>query len=148
WRDSFDRQTGDLYIADVGQDRTEEINFQPASSPGGQNYGWRPKEGPKQNPNLNDPVPPGVTDPIHEYSHDEGLAIIWGFVCRGSHIAGLQGTYFFGDLDGRIWSFRYDGTTKHDFTDRTSELLPNGVSAGLSSFGEDAAGELYFTDLG
>ena len=93
-------------------------------------------------------MPPGVTDPIHEYNHDDGSAVVGGYVYRGDKIASLQGTYFFADFDGKIWTFRYDGTTKRDFTQRTAELLSGGVTTGISSFGEDAAGELYFTDLG
>ena len=146
WRCSFDRETGDLYIADVGQDRFEEVNVQPASSTGGENYGWRLKEG--QHQTGLDPVgPQPLVDPIHEYPHDDGLAIIGGYVYRGTRIAGLQGTYFFADHTGRVWSLRFDGTRVSEFTERTAELFPSGGLEGISSFGEDAAGELYATDV-
>ena len=150
WRNCFDRETGDLYIADVGQDTFEEVNFQRASSRGGENYGWRAKEGKHPTPTLNPPdsIPPGVIDPIHEYSHADGSAIIGGFVYRGQKITGLQGLYLFGDLDGRIWSFRVMNGVATELTERTAELMPPGQSiAGLTSFGEDAAGELYFMTL-
>ncbi len=149
WRNSFDRQTGDLYIADVGQEQTEEIDFQPAASHGGENYGWRAKEGSVKNPSptVHDPIPAGVTDPIHEYHHDEGSAIVGGYVYRGTKIANLAGTYFFADMTGAVWSFRFDGTTKKEFIQRTAELLPNGPTIALSAFGEDGSGELYFLDL-
>jgi glucose/arabinose dehydrogenase len=148
WRNSFDRQTGDLYIGDVGQDAVEEVNFQPASSSGGENYGWRPKEGSKPTPDVGDPIPPGVVDPIHEYSHPEGLSVIGGYVYRGAKIPALQGTYVFGDHFTRIWSFRYDGRTVAEFTDRTAELSRDvGPIRRVSSFGEDAAGEIYIVSL-
>jgi len=147
WRPSFDRLTGDLIIADVGQETLEEINFAPAGSPGGENYGWRPKEGSAPTPGVGDPIPPGVVDPIHEYSHAQGRSVIGGYVYRGSQVAGLGGTYVFADHFTRIWSFKYDGTTVSGFTDRTAEL---GRASGsrVSSFGEDAAGELYIVYLG
>ncbi|MBI3408066.1 MAG: PQQ-dependent sugar dehydrogenase [Planctomycetes bacterium] len=150
WRNCFDRETGDLYLADVGQNTFEEVNFQPASSKGGENYGWRAKEGKHPTPTLNppDPIPPGVTDPIHEYGHDDGSAIIGGFVYRGQKIAGLRGTYFFGDLDGRIWTFRVVSGNVTEFTERTTELTPPGGSiANLTSFGEDGEGEMYFMTI-
>ena len=109
------------------------------------------KEGKHPTPSLSqpDPIPPGVTDPIHEYTHADGSAIIGGYVYRGAKIAGLQGTYFFGDHDGRIWSFRWNGAALTEFAERTQELtLPGESISGLSSFGEDAAGELYFITLG
>jgi glucose/arabinose dehydrogenase len=150
WRNCFDRATGDLYIADVGQNTFEEVNFQPAASMGGENYGWRAKEGKHPTPTLHppDPIPPGVTDPIHEYDHNEGSAIIGGFVYRGQAMAALQGTYFFGDLDGRIWTIRVVNGAVTQLTEHTAELTPAGGSiADLSSFGEDAEGELYFMTL-
>jgi glucose/arabinose dehydrogenase len=146
WRCSFDRQTANLYIADAGQAKFEEINFQPASSTGGENYGWRLKEG-----NLVTQLDPldaqRLVDPIHEYSHDDGLAIIGGYVYRGNGIPGLAGTYFFADHTGRAWSLRFDGTLVSEFTERTAELFPADGPQGISSFGEDAAGELYITDV-
>lgn len=154
WRASFDRLTGDLYIADVGQGQREEINFQPASSTGGENYGWRVMEGYRCNI-ANDSLPcndPSFIAPIHEYSHisgsDGGFSITGGYVYRGP-IRELQGIYFFADyVSNQIWSFRFDGTAKTEFVNRTAELASDVGSVGaISSFGEDAAGNLYITDL-
>jgi glucose/arabinose dehydrogenase len=154
WRFSFDRLTGDLYIADVGQNSYEEIDFQPALSAGGENYGWRLMEG---NYCYNPPIncdPGGLTYPIHEYSHGGNpfrCSVTGGYVYRGSDIADLYGTYFFADFcSDQVWSFRYDGSNLTSFTDRTAELNPgNGVSIdSISSFGEDGNGELYLVDLG
>jgi glucose/arabinose dehydrogenase len=153
WRFSFDRVTHDLYIADVGESAWEEVDFQVSSSTGGENYGWRLMEGDHcYNPPTNCD-PGGLTDPIHEYSHGgdpNRCAIVGGFVYRGEAIPDLQGTYFFADdCSGQIWSFRYDGDNLTEFTDRTAELDPgSGMSIDqISSFGEDAAGELYIVDL-
>ena len=154
WRFSFDRLTGDLYTADVGQSAYEEINFQPASSSGGENYGWRLLEGAHcYNPPVNCD-PGGTTYPIHEYTHGGTpfrCSVTGGYVYRGSDIAALQGTYFFADFcSDQVWSFRYDGSNLTSFTDRTAELNPgNGVLIdSIASFGEDGNGELYIVDLG
>jgi glucose/arabinose dehydrogenase len=155
WRASFDRLTGDLYIADVGQNQREEINFQSASSTGGENYGWRVMEGTRCN-FSNDPLPcndPSFTPPIHEYLQsgppDGGNSITGGYVYRGP-IPELQGVYFFADyVSNQIWSFRFDGMNKTEFMNRTTQLSPDVGSIGsISSFGEDAAGNLYIVDLG
>lgn len=155
WRSSFDRLTGDLYIADVGQGDVEEINFQPAASTGGENYGWRVMEGTMCN-FPTDPLPcyhASFTTPIHEYSHapapDGGYSITGGYVYRGP-VAPLHGVYFFADyVSNQIWSLSYDGFTKTGFTNRTAELVPDvGAITGVSSFGEDAVGNLYIVDLG
>jgi hypothetical protein len=152
WRFSFDRQTGDLYIADVGQGAWEEIDFAPASSTGGENYGWRCMEGLHctglSGCTCNDAA---LTLPIHEYGHSPGghCSVTGGYVYRGSAIPGLQGTYFFSDYcSGRIWSFTYDGVSVSNFTDRTAELNPPGplTIANVTSFGEDANGELLIVD--
>lgn len=142
WRNSFDRLTGDFYIADVGQGAWEEVSFQPGTSGGGENYGWRLKEGDHCfNPSSGCDTIAGLTDPIHEYPHSDGCSITGGYVYRGSAIPDLQGTYFFGDYcSGTIWSFRFDGNDTSEFQDRSTEL---GVSVNISSFGEDARGELY-----
>ena len=147
WRDSFDRKTGDLWIADVGQGSREEINFQPASSTGGENYGWPAKEGTLVTGNGS--VPPGAVDPIYEYAHPTGFAIVGGYVYRGTENLALRGTYFFADnVTDKIWSFRYDGAAVTDFRDRTAELAPAvGTINSPSSFGEDALGNIYITDL-
>jgi len=156
WRPSFDRTTGDLYIADVGNITREEVNFQAASSLGGQNYGWRPREGTQPNPSYdsdNNPYPfenpvTAETPPIHDALHPTVGVIIGGYVYRGSAIPGLQGTYFYGDYaTNKIWSFAYTGTFIPSATDRTTELAPGlGQINKISSFGEDASGELYICD--
>jgi len=150
WRMSFDRETGDLYIGDVGQAQWEEINFQPDTSSGGENYGWRLMEGNHcYNPSVNCD-PGGLIYPITEYSHSFGCSVTGGIVYRGCRIPDLRGTYFYSDwCNGRIWSFRYDGNNLTDSTEKTSELDPDGdLSIGnISSFGEDAQGELYILDF-
>jgi glucose/arabinose dehydrogenase len=153
WRASFDRQTGDMYIGDVGQGAREEIDYQPANSPGGINYGWRLREGLIQTPSGNPPVggmaPAGAVDPIHEYPRSDGFSVSGGYVYRGP-ISSLQGDYFFADYgSARVWSFRYDGANKTEFLNRTPQLLPSaGTINEISSFGEDNAGNLYILDLG
>jgi len=150
WRCSFDRETGDLYIGDVGQNAWEEINFQPASSSGGENYGWRCMEGNSctglTGCTCNSPT---LTDPIHVYSHPTGFSLTGGHVYRGCQIPGLWGEYFFADfVTTRIWSFNFSGTgtvPPSSVTDRVPELP--GINT-ISTFGEDAAGELYIADRG
>lgn len=153
WRFSFDRVTEHLFIADVGQNSYEEIDFQPATSNGGENYGWRLMEGDScYNPPINCD-PGGLTYPIYVYSHGGSpfrCSITGGYVYRGNAIPELQGTYFFADYcSGQIWSFRYDSTGISQFTDRTLELAPgNGMSINnISSFGEDGKSNLYMVDL-
>ncbi len=147
WRNSFDRQTGDLWIADVGQNEIEEINFQPAGSNGGENYGWDFKEG---NDVLKTPVPADVVDPIYTYPHADGESITGGYVYRGDLLGEpMQGRYFFGDfISKRIWSLEFDGTDVTDVMEHTSDLVPSSTEIGLiSSFVEDADGELYLLTL-
>ncbi|MEZ5974210.1 MAG: PQQ-dependent sugar dehydrogenase [Planctomycetota bacterium] len=152
WRWSFDRLTGDLWIGDVGQNAWEEINFVPASSPGGENYGWRCMEG-----NNCYTASSGCTcnatnliDPVQAYSHGVGFCVTGGYVYRGNSIPSLNGTYFYADYGtNKIWSLRYDGTTVTEFTDRTLELRPAvGSITQIASFGEDGVGELYIVELG
>ncbi len=149
WRYSFDRLTGDLYIADVGQNLIEEVNFQSADSPGGENYGWRLMEG---NNCFNPPEdcnPGGLTLPIHTYTHAQGCSVTGGYVYRGSAIPALRGTYFFADYcAGTVWSFRYTGGAVTEFTNRSAQLAVGIASPinNVSSFGEDARGELYIVD--
>lgn len=154
WRCSFDRETGDLYIGDVGQGQMEEIDFQPAESIGGENYGWRIMEGTLCNDNSlaggNPPCnDPSLVNPIYEYPHPVGFSVIGGYAYRGKAIGDLQGTYFFADYATvRIWSLRYDGNDLTDFRDRTAELDPNPFIVGfISSFGQDEDGELYLLDM-
>lgn len=155
WRNSFDAATGDFYIGDVGQDFREEVDFQPAASPGGENYGWRCYEGNRTNITTGDcdPLPSPVVSPIHEYTHGGSpfrCSITGGYVYRGCSMPALDGTYFFADYcSNQVWSFRYDGSTMTDFTDRTSQLTPPVGSIGsITSFGVDSRGELYIVDQG
>ncbi len=146
WRCSFDRQTHDLYIGDVGEHQFEEIDFQRAGTPGGLNYGWSCMEA-SQCTGLTtcECNSPTLTPPIYAYPHN-GLsaAVMGGYVYRGYQICDLRGTYFFADYPQTLFfSFRFDGTNLTDFRDRTTELTAAGQVVQPTSFGEDAAGELY-----
>ncbi len=155
WRCSFDRLTDDLYIADVGQFEWEWIDFVPGGSAGGQNFGWCVQEGSHSTEDIRgmehceaETSTGGPLLPIYEYAHTQGRnCIIGGYVYRGSAIPGLQGTHFFADNGSEeIFSFRYDPLQGiSDFADRTAELTPEDPDDPISpsSFGEDAAGELY-----
>ncbi len=146
WRASFDSATGDLWFGDVGQFDVEEVNFQPAASPGGENYGWRCMEGDActgfSGCTCNGPE---LTLPIATYGHDQGCAVTGGIVYRGCAIPDLLGTYFYADMcSARIFSMRVDEKGKpFDTRERTADLRPSGADW-LVSFGEDAFGELYF----
>ena len=142
WRYSFDRSTGDLWIADVGQNRYEEINRVPADSPGGLNFGWPITEGAHCFPEDKACDRRGLETPIFEYPHEEGNCSITGsYVYRGAQIPALVGAYIFGDFcSGKIWALAREGTGWN-----ATVMLDTGLS--LSSFGEDEAGELYVTDL-
>jgi hypothetical protein len=134
-------------MADVGQGRREEINVQPAASNGGENYGWNLYEGTLLYKPGN--IPAGLTFPVYEYDRTLGQSVTGGYVYRGI-VPALRGTYFFGDfISGRLWSFRYNGSTITDLTDRTAELTPIGGGSidSIASFGEDALGNLYIVDL-
>ncbi len=156
WRASFDRSTSDLYIGDVGQDVWEEVNFQAgggtAAPAGGLNYGWRAKEGSRDNPAVDDPFPADAIDPLYEYPHGIGYSITGGYVYRGTAIPELQGQYFFGDfIFGRIWSGERSGNDLVNIVDRSARLGPAGGGPAwpshLVSFGEDARGELYMVGI-
>lgn len=150
FRCSFDRLTGDFYLGDVGQNTFEEVDLE-APEVGGRNYGWNIREGFECSSVSGCPssCDTGFVDPITAYDHAGGTrcAVIGGYVYRGSRIPDLQGTYFFADFcSGDIWSMPAGGGT---VTSRTAELAPGGgLSIGsISSFGEDAGGELYICDL-
>lgn len=150
WRWSFDRLTGALYMGDVGQVAREEVNYQPPTSTGGENYGWRIAEGfACLGGNGSCGTNSGFTPPIYDYTRDIGITVVGGYVYRGTAIPSLQGTYFFADFSfARIWSLKYNGVAVSEFTDRTAELDPPGSAriGAPSSFGEDANGELYIAD--
>jgi glucose/arabinose dehydrogenase len=138
WRFSFDRLTNDLYVADVGQGQWEEVNFQPAASFGGENYGWRVMEGlhcfnPATNCNMT-----GLTLPVTEYNHGLGdCSVTGGYVYRGTTYARMQGLFFYGDFcSGRIRAVRQVGGVW-----QATELLDTNL--GISTFGEDEQGNLY-----
>ena len=141
WRISFDRQTADLYIADVGQNGWEEVDFQPADSPGGENYGWRLKEGTHcYNPGSNCD-PGGLTEPIHEYGHENGrCSITGGFVYRGQQYPTLQGWYLFADYcTGELFGLAPGSHQPTPFVNTDSSI---------TTFGEDSSGELLFATIG
>ena len=156
WRASFDRETSDFWIGDVGQGRREEINFQAASSPGGENYGWRLREGTIATPSggVGGPAPAGSVNPVYEYAHLgfpgdpnlQGNSVTGGFVYRGP-VEELQGRYIFGDaVSGHIWSFdpaNPSGTIQN----MNALFAPNeGAIVSVTSFGEDEQGNLLIID--
>ncbi len=150
WRFSFDRATGDMYIGDVGQGTREEVDFQPAASPGGENYGWRCMEGDNCTGLSGCTcMDAALTNPVYDYANAGGeCAVTGGYVYRGCGAPELDGQYIFGDYcSARIWSITHDGTTATDTTELTADLNPGGDIGLISSFGEDAAGELYIVDL-
>jgi uncharacterized repeat protein (TIGR01451 family) len=144
WRFSFDRQTGDLFIGDVGQNAWEEISFQAAGAPGGVNFGWDCKEG--THPYEFDQAcsAADLTDPIAEYGHDVGRSVTGGFVYRGSLYPDLQGRYFYADyVNGKVWSLYKTESGPDGWSTPTLEL---DAGFNISSFGEDENGELYVCD--
>ncbi len=147
WRYSFDQLTGDLYIGDVGQDNREEIDRSNSFS-GGQNYGWRVREGDIHNPANGDPNPPNLTDPIYVYDHTVGHAITGGYVYRGSELGShYYGRYFFGDSqDSRLWSIDPNaaniGASLEEYTSGLS-----GAADFVVSIDADSSGELYLTSF-
>jgi glucose/arabinose dehydrogenase len=142
WRYSFDRLTGDLYIADVGQNLYEEVDFQPAQT-GGQNYGWPIMEASHCFPADRQCDQAGLTLPLVEYDHALGCSVTGGYVYRGEEFPGFQGIYLFGDFcSGRIWGVAAGAGSEPQVV----ELVRANVQ--LSSFGEDERGELYLLDMG
>ena len=142
WRFSFDRLTGDMFIGDVGQNSWEEVNFQPSTSTGGENYGWRLMEGNSCfNPatNCNNGT---LTLPILVYDHGVGCSVTGGYRYRGSKNPNLNGLYLYGDFcTGLIWGAQEDGLGGWN----TTVLLDTNFS--ISTFGEDESGEIYFAHL-
>jgi hypothetical protein len=142
WRFSFDRRTGDLFIADVGQSAREEVNFQLSTSPGGANYGWRRMEGTacfNPSTNCNDGT---LKLPILEYDHSLGCSITGGYRYRGGRFPQYASRFFYGDFcSGRIWAATQSGQTWS-----TTQLTDTTLS--ITSFGEDEGGELYVVHYG
>jgi glucose/arabinose dehydrogenase len=147
WRCTFDRVTGDFFIADVGQGNWEEIDFQPAASTGGENYGWDVLEG----MHCFEDVPPGScndflnggsTLPVLEYNHSLGCAVTGGYRYRGQLYPQLNGIYFYSDLcSGIIW-----GAVQQDGRWKSEQLLASGLT--VTTFGEDETREVYVADYG
>lgn len=139
WRFSFDPGTGDLFIADVGQGSREEVNVQLASSPGGENYGWRIMEGTRcYNPDPCDAT--GLALPVAEYDHSQGCSVSGGHVYRGARWPRLDGLYLYGDYcSGRIWGLRRAASGW-----QSQQLAFTGRS--ISAFGTDESGALYVID--
>ena len=169
WRFSFDRLNGDLYIGDVGQNQFEEIDYAAAPVPPGINWGWDLKEGRHCHFETGDPAcppsAPGLTDPVLEYCHSDGNdpstcpshvngnSVTGGYVYRGCAMSGMQGVYFYGDY-GSAFINTFQGVSGGDaqnVTEHRNELSPsvgNHDIDAISSFGEDARGELYVVDYG
>ena len=143
WSFSFDRETGDLWIADVGQNFWEEINMQPADSAGGENYGWKFLQGSHCFPDSANPDCPKVgTLPVAEYSHDLGCTVVGGSVYRGAQFADsdMTGVYFTADYcAGRFWGI----APGDDGSWQMEELLDTSLL--ITGSGEDEDGEMYFT---
>ena len=143
WRFSFDRTANLLYLADVGQNRLEEVNVVPASQ-AGVNYGWDLMEGSDCFEPSSGCNQAGLTLPVATYTHTDGCSVTGGFVYRGQDIPALRGHYFYADYcQGWIRSFRYEGGAATDPRSWAVENVGN-----VSSFGEDARGELYVISHG
>jgi glucose/arabinose dehydrogenase len=143
WRFSFDRANGDLYIGDVGQNAWEEVDFTSRNSPGLENYGWDVYEG-RAIYERKEVNPAGrLVPPIHVYANGGGeCSVTGGFVYRGRAVPGLRGRYVFGDFcSGNIWTLRVANGEAVDVRRERIRVI------NLSSFGEDARGELYATSL-
>jgi glucose/arabinose dehydrogenase len=143
WRFSFDRLTGDLFIGDVGQDSWEEIDYLPAGSPGGANFGWNFREG--MHPfGRSDAAPPAdlaLIDPVAEYGHDQGISVVGGYVYRGEQLPEWSGIYLYGDFgSGIIWGLMRDAQGAWQ-----NELLFQ-TGSNPTSFGEDEQNDIYFVD--
>ncbi|MBI5962651.1 MAG: PQQ-dependent sugar dehydrogenase [Chloroflexi bacterium] len=135
WRISFDRVTGDLWIGDVGQGSWEEVDYLPAGSQGGANFGWSIMEG---NHGYDGNPQPGMFLPVAEYSHAEGCSITGGYVYRGTAMPEWNGIYLYGDYcSGKIWGL-YQSETGW----QSQVMFEAGVT--ITSFGQDESGEIYF----
>ncbi len=150
FRNSFDRANGNLWIGDVGQGAREEINFIAAASAGGQNFGWRIREGGIATPGIGDADPGGLTGPLLEYDHSVGASVTGGHVVRQTG-SPLWGRYVFGDfISGRIWAVAADGSAQslggaEEFTAQL-DAGAAGPLGNIASFGEGADGALFIVD--
>jgi len=138
WRFSFDRDNGDFWIADVGENSTEEIDLQLAGSPGGQNYGWPRMEGSFCYGGEFECTPAGLTPPVIEYGHDEGCAVIGGYRYRGAMNSALRGSYLYADY--------CTGTISAAAPDENGQWISRTIGKAddrVRTFGQDADGELY-----
>jgi glucose/arabinose dehydrogenase len=144
WRSSFDRLTGDLYLADVGQNAWEEIDVQPANSPRGKNYGWRCYEGNHAYDTSGCGPVSNYTFPIFEYSHGDGsCSVTGGYVYRGTQYPAMYGHYILTDYcTGNFWDLVTNGPNGWQATEHT-----NLTAFGFVSFGEDSNGELYVVNI-
>ena len=142
WRFSFDRLTGDLWIGDVGQNAFEEIDFQPAASTGGENYGWRCYEGNQEYNSSGCPSASAFTFPVYTYPHGAECSVTGGYVYRGAVSSPYYGYYFFADYcSDRIW-------TLHNVSGNwVAEEFGQFPGNNFSTFGEDAEGQLYIAGL-
>ena len=137
WRMSFDRKTGALWQADVGQDLWEEINI---ITKGG-NYGWNLREGMHKFKDGSD-AKPELIEPVWEYHHTIGKSITGGVVYRGKKVPELDGCYLYGDfVSGKLWALKYDEKAKKV----AANYLLQGDNLPVMTYGEDEAGEVYFT---
>ncbi len=149
WRISFDRETGDLYIGDVGQGRVEEIDVGLATRHGGENYGWNLTEGSLCFEPPSGCSGEGITPPVLEYGHDQGCSVTGGVVYRSCRMPGYHGSYFYGDFcSALIRSFRLDGGAVVDHIDWTEDLSLAAGIENISAFGVDAEGEIYVLSHG
>jgi glucose/arabinose dehydrogenase len=140
WRFSFDKLTGDMWIGDVGQNAYEEIDFEPAGSTAGINYGWRCFEGthPYNTANCNS----SYTPPVFEYGHDQGCSLTGGYVYRGTDYPELSGKYLYVDFcSGKLWALKKYGNIW------LNELIYQNGSRNFTTFGQDYRGELYIGTL-
>ena len=138
WRFSFDPATGDLWIGDVGQNLWEEIDFVPAGTPGGLNFGWNKMEATHPYNGSNQPE---FTAPVAEYAHGAECSVTGGAVYRGASLPAWQGVYFYGDYcSGVIWGL----STPPDGAHQPVKLFQTGFK--ISTFGVDEDGELYVAD--
>ena len=145
WRFSFDRQTGDLYVGDVGQAKWEEIDYIAAGTKGGLNFGWNIMEGAHCYSPATNCDQSGLVLPVSEFDHGSGCSVIGGYVYRGSQFPQINGVYFYTDYcSGIVWALTHDASGSWT----TTRVISSQSSyAGYSSFGEDLSGELYITDL-